>query len=109
LAVLWPPAELFTRDQADEHFFDHENSIVLKLTYGDFSVLLTSAVGLPTEFAMLAALAATILKGGHHGSSGSTAPHLYAPLTHNPAVISVGTKSDYGPPLTAYIIGKRTG
>jgi competence protein ComEC len=101
LWVLWPPAELFTRDQADEQFFDNENSLVMKLTYGDFSVLLTGDVGLSAEMGMLAAGApvqATVLKVGHHGSRGSTSATFLQAVNPQVAVIQVGAENDYGHP-----------
>jgi competence protein ComEC len=101
LWVLWPPAELFTRDQSDEQFFDNENSLVLKLTYGDFSVLLTGDAGIPAEFAMIAdhaPLASTVLKAGHHGSSGSTSAPFVRAVNPQLAVIQVGADNDYGHP-----------
>lgn len=101
LWVLWPPAELFTRDQADEQFFDNENSLVMKLTYGDFSVLLTGDAGIPAEFAMIAAdapLASTVLKAGHHGSSGSTSAPFVRAVNPQLTVIQVGADNEYGHP-----------
>jgi competence protein ComEC len=101
LWVLWPPAELFTRDQSDEQFFDNENSLVLKLTYGDFSVLLTGDAGIPAEFAMIAAdapLTSTVLKAGHHGSSGSTSAPFVRAVNPQLAVIQVGADNEYGHP-----------
>ena len=49
LWVLWPPPGGFEHEHAD-----NENSLVVKLVYGDFSVLLTGDAGLPSE-AVLAA------------------------------------------------------
>lgn len=101
LWVLWPPPELFTRDQTDEQFFDNENSLVMKLTYGDFSVLLTGDAGIPAEFAMIAAdapVAATVLKVGHHGSSGSTSAPFVRAVNPQLAVIQVSADNTYGHP-----------
>ncbi|HMN27308.1 MAG TPA: ComEC/Rec2 family competence protein, partial [Caldilineaceae bacterium] len=103
LWVLWPPIELFTRDQSDEQFFDNENSLVMKLTYGDFSVLLTGDAGIPAEFAMIAdgaPLASTVLKAGHHGSSGSTSAPFVRAVNPQLAVIQVGADNAYGHPRT---------
>jgi competence protein ComEC len=101
LWVLWPPPELFIRDQADEQQFDNENSLVMKLTYGDFSVLLTGDAGIPAEFAMIAAhapLASTVLKAGHHGSSGSTSAPFVRAVNPQLTVIQSGADNDYGHP-----------
>jgi competence protein ComEC len=101
LWILWPPEELFTRDQSDEQRFDNENSLVMKLIYGNFSVLLTGDAGIPAEFAMIAAdapLASTVLKVGHHGSSGSTSAPFVRAVNPQLAVIQLGADNDYGHP-----------
>ena len=96
LWVLWPTATGYQGDNAD-----NENSLVTKLVYGDFSVLLTGDAGLPAENALTAAgvsLAATVLKVGHHGSKGSSGPALLAAVDPAVAVIQVGADNDYGHP-----------
>lgn len=102
LWVLWPPPEPFLAPQAsDEQLFDNENSLILKLVYGDFSVLLTGDAGLPAETALLttgAPLAATMLKVGHHGSKGSTSSPFIQSVKPMVAVIQVGADNSYGHP-----------
>ena len=96
LWVLWPPPGGFQTENAD-----NENSLVLKLVYGDFSVLLTGDAGLPSEAVWLregAPLAATVLKVGHHGSAHSTGRDLVAAVAPQAAVIQVGADNDYGHP-----------
>lgn len=96
LWVLWPPPGGFIADD-----IDNENSIVLKLVYGNFSVLLTGDAGLPSEDAMLKqglALAATVLKVGHHGSTTSTGRDFLAAVDPIAAVIQVGAENRYGHP-----------
>lgn len=102
LTVLWPPEELFHRGKAnDEQFIDNENSLVLRLSYGEFSVLLTGDAGVAAEFAMLAdgaPLHATVLKVGHHGSSGSSSPAFIRAVNPQVAVIQTGVDNRYGHP-----------
>jgi len=106
LWVLWPPPGGFQTENAD-----NENSLVLKLVYGDFSVLLTGDAGLPSEAAWLRAgapLAATVLKVGHHGSAHSTGSELVAVVEPQVAVIQVGAENDYGHP-TAEVLANLAG
>lgn len=99
LWVLWPPPELLTG--SNEQFVDNENSLVMKLVYGDFSLLLTGDAGLPAEMGMLAAGApvqATVLKVGHHGSKGSSSKTFVDAVAPEVAVIQVSADNDYGHP-----------
>ena len=102
LWVLWPPAEIFMRGGAsNEQFIDNENSLVMKLVYGDFSVLLTGDAGLPAEMALLAAGApvqSTVLKVGHHGSKGSSSHTFVQAVNPQIAVIQSGADNSYGHP-----------
>lgn len=96
LEVLWPPARSPV-DPTDAN----ENSLVLRLVYGEFRVLLTGDAGLLSEGLMLAQglpLAATVLKVGHHGSAGSTDARLVDAVDPQIAVISVGAGNRYGHP-----------
>lgn len=101
LWVLWPPSMPITGEDAD-----NENSLVLKLVYGDFSLLLTGDAGIASETAWLASgapLAATVLKVGHHGSAGSTGPGFVAAVNPHLAVIQVGADNSYGHPADAVL------
>jgi competence protein ComEC len=96
LWVLWPEATPLAGDDAQ-----NENSLVTKLVYGDFSVLLTGDAGIPAESVWLAQqmpVAATVLKVGHHGSSSSTSRSLVAAVNPQWAVIQVGAENSYGHP-----------
>jgi competence protein ComEC len=96
LWVLWPPAAPVIGDNAA-----NENSLVTKLVYGDFSVLLTGDAGIPSESTWLAQqmpLAATVLKVGHHGSAYSTSTGLVEAVNPQWAVIQVGATNNYGHP-----------
>jgi competence protein ComEC len=96
LWVLWPLATPYSGESAD-----NENSLVLKLVYGDFSVLLTGDAGLPAEEGMLRQsipLAATVLKAGHHGSNSSTGASFLVQVNPLLTVIQVGADNDYGHP-----------
>ena len=101
LWVLWPPQTPITGDDAS-----NENSLVTKLVYGDFSVLLTGDAGIPSESTWLAErlpLAATVLKVGHHGSANSTSSGLVNAVNPTWAVIQVGAENTYGHPTQAVL------
>ncbi|MPZ24414.1 MAG: DNA internalization-related competence protein ComEC/Rec2, partial [Dehalococcoidia bacterium] len=76
LEVLGPPARGV--DNGDEL---NENSVVLRLVYGEVSFLLTGDVAAAGEQALLASgaeLRSTVLKVAHHGSDGSSTPAFLA-------------------------------
>jgi beta-lactamase superfamily II metal-dependent hydrolase len=102
LQVLWPPPGIFLGDASQsEQVVDNENSLVMRLSYGHFSVLLTGDAGLPAEMGMLATGApvrATVLKVGHHGSKGSTSTTFLRAVDPQVAVIQAGLDNDYGHP-----------
>ena len=96
LWVLWPPPEGYVGEDAD-----NENSLVMKLVYGDFSVLLTGDIGHPSEKALIASnapIASTVLKVGHHGSKGSTNTEFASAVAPSVAIIQAGADNDYGHP-----------
>ena len=98
LWVLGPPAQEFTGEDAD-----NQNSLVAKLVYGDFSVLLTGDAGTAAEQALVAhsaPLPSTVLKVAHHGSKSSTGEAFVAAVNPPLAVIQVGADNDYGHPST---------
>ena len=64
LWILWPPPGGFEHEHAD-----NENSLVAKLVYGDFSVLLTGDAGLPSEDVWVRAGVPDWLDGAQGGSS----------------------------------------
>ncbi len=93
IAVLNPTSQL-TDDP-------NEDSVVLRLTCGEVSVLLAGDATSDSEASMLAAglaLDSDVLKVGHHGSSTSTSAAFLAAVTPKDAVISVGAGNTYGHP-----------
>ncbi|MFN8469323.1 MAG: ComEC/Rec2 family competence protein [Caldilineaceae bacterium] len=96
LWVLGPPGQGFVGEDAD-----NQNSLVAKLVYGDFSVLLTGDAGTAAEQALIeqgAPVAATVLKVAHHGSKSATGAGFVAAVGAPIAVIQVGADNDYGHP-----------
>jgi competence protein ComEC len=78
----------------------NNDSLVLRVAYGETSVLLEGDAEAPIEQAMLAEpdLASTLLKVGHHGSITSTRPQFLARVAPQWAVISCGLRNRYGHP-----------
>jgi len=112
MQVLWPTIALgnqdiwlaSTNDQvlgANTYGSDgNEQSVVLKLTYGDFDALLTGDIGSPTETALLESGTLTdieLLKVGHHGSKYSSTVPFLDTIKPEISIISSG-KNSYGHP-----------
>jgi len=79
----------------------NEQSVVLKLIYGGFSVLLTGDIGSETEQVLVNSgsnLRSNVLKVGHHGSKFSSSEEFLRAVKPALAVISVGKKNRYGHP-----------
>jgi competence protein ComEC len=94
--VLWPPAAISPNEPSR-----NDDSVVLRLTLGKRSILLTGDIEKSAERALSASaesLQADVVKVPHHGSrSSSTVPFVAA--TRPPfAIISVGQSSIFGHP-----------
>ncbi|NLB01489.1 MAG: MBL fold metallo-hydrolase [Methanomicrobiales archaeon] len=79
----------------------NEDSIVLKMTYGEISYLFTGDTGTPAEESMLSAgldLDADVLKVGHHASRYASSAKFLSAVSPAISVIEVGAGNDYGHP-----------
>lgn len=80
----------------------NNNSVVAKLIYGNFSMLLTGDAEQEAEAHMLEKFAgelrSTVLKSGHHGSNTSSSPAFLKAVAPEVAIISVGVNNDYHHP-----------
>lgn len=79
----------------------NDYSIVVKVSYGSTSFLLTGDAESVSESEMVSKgldLRATVLKVGHHGSKSSTSQSFLNKVNPKYAVISVGKDNDYGHP-----------
>ncbi|OGO33206.1 MAG: DNA internalization-related competence protein ComEC/Rec2 [Chloroflexi bacterium RBG_16_56_11] len=97
IRVISPPAELRTGGDSD---IDN-NGIILRLTAGQVSFLMTADIMEETERALVrerAGLAATVLKAAHHGSVTSSTPGFLAVVSPRVAVISCGAGNKFGHP-----------
>ncbi len=81
----------------------NDTSYILRVSYGDTSVLFTGdATALGEKLALKAQpnqyFHADVLKVGHHGSSDSTSKKFLHAVSPSIAIISVGKDNDYGLP-----------
>ncbi|MDP4088089.1 MAG: ComEC/Rec2 family competence protein [Bacillota bacterium] len=79
----------------------NDYSIVIKVTYGNNSFLLTGDAEAKSEAEIVAKgmnISADVLKVGHHGSKSSTSQSFLDKVNPRYAVISVGKGNDYGHP-----------
>jgi competence protein ComEC len=85
----------------------NNDSLVLRLQYGNASALLEGDAEAPSEAAMIAAAHSsagpqlgpdTLLKVGHHGSRTSTTPEFLSLVAPSQAIVSVGAQNTFGHP-----------
>jgi competence protein ComEC len=81
----------------------NNDSLVLRLHYGNRTILLPGDAEKDAERAILAennenSLQADVLKIGHHGSKNSTMPDFLAAVRPRVAIISAGEENPYGHP-----------
>jgi competence protein ComEC len=94
VAVLAPP-----RDAEAHVSRPNDESLVMKVSYGETSALLEGDAEKKTERQVADENPqADLLKVAHHGSATSTIPELLAAVHPRFAVISVGTRNVYGHP-----------
>ncbi|HEY9403264.1 MAG TPA: ComEC/Rec2 family competence protein [Pyrinomonadaceae bacterium] len=102
ISVLAPIQPLFTKDQLRSGGNEpNANSVVTRLDYGEFSMLLTGDAEAQTEARMMeqgARLAAKVLKVGHHGSKYASSADFLRQAKFKDAVISCGADNRYGHP-----------
>jgi competence protein ComEC len=102
LTTLAPIEPLFTKDQLKTGGnLPNANSIVMRLDYGDFSMLLSGDAEEQTEHRMLTKdlnLGVKILKVGHHGSKYASSQDFVSRVKPEVAIISCGEWNRYGHP-----------
>jgi competence protein ComEC len=100
LEVVWPTGS-YRGTRSDPN----NNSLVLRVTSGGVSILLTGDVEREAEQGLMAAgvpLQADVLKVPHHGSSHST-PEFLDRVRPRIGIVEVGAGNDYGHPSQATI------
>lgn len=100
LKILAPEKPFFMEDNGKLDL--NNNSIVAKLEYGTFAMLLTGDAEKDSENRMLSKygnqLKSAVLKVGHHGSNTSSSPEFLRIVEPETAIISVGANNDYHHP-----------
>lgn len=107
IEVLGPPAVLLRGTESDAD----NASLVLRLVYGEVSMLLTGDIFGVGERALLAggtALDSDVLKVPHHGSDSSSTAEFLDAVSPVAAVISVGADNRFGHP-SADVVGRLRG
>ncbi len=105
LSVLAPIQPFFTSDQLRSGANEpNANSVVTRLDYGDFSMLLTGDAEAETEERLMktgANVRAKVLKVGHHGSRYASSEKFLRQGGFEAAIISDGAENRYGHPNQA--------
>ncbi|HVG38122.1 MAG TPA: ComEC/Rec2 family competence protein [Pyrinomonadaceae bacterium] len=101
--VLAPLQPFFTKEQLRSGGNEpNANSVVVRLDYGDFSILLTGDAEAQTEERIMAngggGVAADVLKVGHHGSKYASSDNFLRAGRFRDAIISDGADNRYGHP-----------
>jgi competence protein ComEC len=98
-AVVLHPSPAFMNAHGIEQANDA--SLVVRLTYGTFSMLFTGDIETDAEHTLTAkahTLRATVLKVPHHGSPTSSTPGFVAAVRPQAAIISVGARNPFRHP-----------
>lgn len=88
-------------DVVDPNGESNDEGIVLRVEYGNFSAIFPGDASASVETQLVtagAALDATLLKVGHHGSRGSSTAEFLAAVTPELLVLSVSSDNSYGHP-----------
>ena len=108
LTVLAPAEPFFTKDQMKTGGNEtNANSIVLRLDYGDFSMLFMGDAESQTEERLLSKpdldLKVKVIKIGHHGSKYATSENFVKRVQPEAAIISDGAWNRYGHPAQSVL------
>jgi competence protein ComEC len=107
LTVLAPNQPLFTKEQLKGGGNDtNANSIVLRLDYGDFSMLFMGDAEEQTEARLVGKdldLKAKVIKIAHHGSKYATSEGFLKRVQPEAAIISDGAWNRYGHPAQSVL------
>ncbi|HEY8413524.1 MAG TPA: ComEC/Rec2 family competence protein [Pyrinomonadaceae bacterium] len=107
ITVLAPSEPFFTKDQMKTGGNEpNANSIVVRLDYGKFSMLLAGDAEEQTEHRLLTKdldLQARVLKIGHHGSKYASSADFLKRVKPEIAIVSCGAWNRYGHPSQAVL------
>jgi beta-lactamase superfamily II metal-dependent hydrolase len=107
LTILAPSEPMFTKDKMTTGGNEpNANSIVARLDYGSFSMLLTGDAEEQTEHRLLTKeleLQTRVLKVSHHGSKYATSKDFLNRVKPEVAIVSCGAWNRYGHPSQAVL------
>jgi competence protein ComEC len=107
ITVLAPSEPFFTKDQMKTGGNEpNANSIIVRLDYGKFSMLLAGDAEEQTEHRLLTKdldLQARVLKIGHHGSKYASSADFLKRVKPEIAIVSCGAWNRYGHPSQAVL------
>ncbi|HEX5876007.1 MAG TPA: ComEC/Rec2 family competence protein [Pyrinomonadaceae bacterium] len=107
LTILAPSEPMFSKDKMGAGGNEaNANSIVARLDYGSFSMLLAGDAEAQTEHRLLTKdldLEAQVLKVGHHGSKYASAGDFLNRVKPQIAIVSCGAWNRYGHPSQAVL------
>lgn len=95
------PGQHMVRNDGDDIRNTNEDSLVFRVSYGQFSMLFTADAGFDAERNMISSgydLGSTVLKVGHHGSAYSTSEEFIDKVRPRIALISAGAGNRFGLP-----------
>jgi competence protein ComEC len=103
--ILWPPDPLYAPQSESA---DNNNSIVIKITYGDTSFLITGDIEEAAERLLVEQeqnedLKSDVLVVPHHGSKSSSSADFLDVVSPSVAIIPVGAGNQYGHPTDEVI------
>lgn len=99
--VLWPPRPKSSRGDEPQALSENNNSLVLRVRYGERVFLLTGDIERAAETALVAAgdaLHSDVVKVAHHGSRTSSSDSFIEATRPFVAIVSVGQVSPFGHP-----------
>jgi beta-lactamase superfamily II metal-dependent hydrolase len=108
LTIIAPSEPFFTKDQMKAGGNEtNANSIVLRLSYGDFSMIFMGDAETQTEQRLLGKkdleLEAKVIKVAHHGSKYATSEEFIKRVKPEAAIISDGLWNRYGHPAQSVL------
>lgn len=102
--ILWPDEPLLESGGEPD---SNENSVVIQISYGSTSVLVTGDIGFDAEEILVdvdaGELESDVLVVGHHGSAGSSSGPFLDAVNPDVAIISAGLDNPYGHPTDEVI------
>ena len=98
--VILDESELLVEVVAPKALADdsNNNSVVIKLTYGENKFLFTGDAEKDEEDGIWTNIKCDVLKVGHHGSDTSSTKNFLKKVEPTYSVISCGLYNSYGPP-----------